>query len=110
LDRARADWLCRPRVTDPGDTGLACGEIVGAAQLHAANAAATGRKAAAEPTIVGVSEAACATLDFIAAASSYGGAAALAKAAARKQKLPLHGIRSCTAFGKRMPTGGRQPA
>ena len=96
--------LGRLRVTDPGDTQLQIGELVSTAQLEAANSATTGTPASAAPTIVGVSQAAVATTDFIAAGASYGGIPALARAAAGKQRIELTAVRNCTAFGKPIPT------
>lgn len=96
--------LDKLRVTAAGDTGLYVGEIVSATQLEAANAeVGGGQLAAAEPTIVGVTEAASATGDFVAAGTTHGGVPALARAAARKQRVELDGVRSCTAFGKVVP-------
>ncbi|HUT01370.1 MAG TPA: hypothetical protein VM031_02865, partial [Phycisphaerae bacterium] len=106
LEVVLREMLGRLRVTDPGETDLVGGELVTAGQLEAANRAA-GRDASAEPTVVGVTEAAASTGDFLVAASSYGGLPAFARAAARKQKLALRGIRSCTAFGKLTPAPPR---
>ncbi len=102
--------LDKLRVTDPGDTWLSTGELIPAAGLAVANAAATGRAATAEPAIVGITEAAACTADFLAAAAVYGGAAGLANAAARKMTMPLQGIRSRTILGKRIPSAGGQQA
>jgi DNA-directed RNA polymerase subunit beta' len=93
------EMIGRLQVTDPGDTGLEAGQIVSTDLLAAANAATAGRAATAEPTIVGVTEAAVSTCDFIAAAASHGGLPALARAAARKQTVPLCTIRHAAAFG-----------
>jgi DNA-directed RNA polymerase subunit beta' len=96
--------LDKLRVTAVGDTGLQVGELVSASQLEAANAAlGEGERAAAESTIVGVTDAASATEDFVAAATTHGGVPALARAAARKQSVALTGVRSCTTFGKVVP-------
>ena len=95
--------LDKVRIAAAGDAGLEVDEIVGAAQLEAANAASSGKPASAEPVIVGVTEAASLAQDFIAAAISFGGIPALARAASRGQRVELAGIRSCTAFGKVIP-------
>ena len=96
--------LDKLRVTAAGDTGLQVGELVSAPQLEAANAdVGGGESAAAEPTVVGVTEAASATGDFVAAGTTHGGVPALARAAARKQRVELDGVRSCTTFGKVVP-------
>ena len=96
--------LDKLRVTAVGDTGLQVGELVSASQLEAANAAlGEGERAAAESTIVGVTDAASATEDFVAAATTHGGVPALARAAARKQSVALTGVRNCTTFGKVVP-------
>jgi DNA-directed RNA polymerase subunit beta' len=54
--------------------------------------------------LMGISEAAVVTGDFFAAGASHGGVPAVANAAARKQRIPLSSIRTCTAFGKRIPS------
>ncbi|MEW6753272.1 MAG: hypothetical protein AB1505_20170 [Candidatus Latescibacterota bacterium] len=97
------------RVTDPGDTALTAGEVVTAAQLVTASAAATtgaraGRPAQAEPVVLGVSEVATLTQGFLAAAVSYDGVPALARAAARRESIMLDGVRACTLLGKVVPT------
>ncbi|MFQ5592399.1 MAG: hypothetical protein ACE5HE_14660, partial [Phycisphaerae bacterium] len=56
--------LNKLQITDPGDTMFDKDEIVSPTQLAAANSATTGKHASAEPTIVGVTEAATATDDF----------------------------------------------
>ena len=95
--------LNRLRVTAPGDTLLDQGQVVSRAQLDSANSAADGAPAAAEPTIVGVSRAAVSTIDFIAAAASYGGIPTLAVAAAGKQRTQLTTTRHAAVFGKLAP-------
>jgi DNA-directed RNA polymerase beta' subunit len=55
----------------------------------------------------GVTTVAAEAADFIAAGTAYGGIPALARAAARKQRLELTSIRNCTAFGKPIPAPGR---
>jgi len=98
--------LDKVRIKAAGDTDLEVDEITSAAQLEAANSAASGKAASGEPVILGVTEAAALTQDFIAAATSFGGVPALARAAARKQRVELDGIRSCTVLGKVIPAKG----
>jgi DNA-directed RNA polymerase subunit beta' len=109
LEIVLREMLSRLRVTDAGDTALEPGDLVSAAQLAAANSATAARAATAEPTVVGVTEAAVSTADFIAAAAAHGGASALARAAAGKQQVPLRHIRNCTAFGRLVPPQGGGP-
>ena len=98
--------LNRLRVTDPGDTLLDPGQVVSRGQLESANAAASGAPAVSEPAIVGVSQAAASTEDFIAAAASYGGIPTLARAAACGQRTQLTTTRHAAAFCKLGPTTG----
>ena len=95
--------LNKVHIATAGDTGLEVGAIISAAQLEAANSARSGKPASGEPVILGVTEAASLEQDFIAAATSFGGIPALARAAAQKQKMDLDGVRSCTLFGKVIP-------
>ena len=55
------------------------------------------------PTIRGVTEVARQGNDFMTAAVSFDGVAALARAAASSQRMHLDGVSSSTAFGKLMP-------
>jgi hypothetical protein len=59
-------------------------------------------------TVRGVTEVASQGGDFLTAAAAFGGAAALADAAARGRTMPLNGVASSTAMGKLMPA--RVPA
>ena len=102
--------LDRARITSAGDTELEEGEIVSAAQLEAANSDQSGETASGQPLVLGVTEAASLTRDLIAAATSYGGIPALARAAARKQRTQLNGIRSSTIFGKLIPARSAEAA
>jgi DNA-directed RNA polymerase subunit beta' len=52
----------------------------------------------------GISRVAGTDGDFISASASYGGVAALARAAAASQRVELNRIRNCMVFGKRVPT------
>ena len=95
--------LDKVRITAAGDTGLQAGAIVSTAQLEATNSARSKKPASGEPVILGVTEAASLEQNFIAAATSFDGIPALARAAAQKQKMNLDGVRSCTLFGKVIP-------
>ena len=55
------------------------------------------------PTVRGVTEVARQGADFMTAAVSFNGVAALARAAASNQRMHLDGVSSSTAFGKLMP-------
>jgi DNA-directed RNA polymerase subunit beta' len=99
------EMLGRLRVTDPGETDLLAGELLTPARLAEANARATGAAAQAEPVVVGVSEAAASSGDFLAAATAYGGIPSLALAAARAERLPLTTLRHALAFPGRSPGG-----
>lgn len=92
--------LSRLPVTDPGDTALTPNELVSRAQVDNANAGVDGRAASVVPVVVGVSEAAAAAGDFIAAATAYNGVPSMAKAAARSAGVELKNIRNCAATGK----------
>jgi len=51
----------------------------------------------------GITEAACASQDFIVAGSVHSGIPTLALLAAQDATIPLNRIRNCTAFGKCVP-------
>jgi DNA-directed RNA polymerase subunit beta' len=95
--------LDKVEIAAVGDTDLEVGEVISSAQLEAVNSAVSGEPAAGESIILGVTEAAIQGQDFLGAALSFGGIPALARAAARQQKVELDGIRNCTAFGKVIP-------
>ena len=90
------------RVTDGAETDLMVDEIVNRARLQMANQTSATRPATGAPVILGVTEAAGAAANFIAATLVYGGVEHLARAGARRQSVTLDGIRSCTTFGKIM--------
>jgi len=102
--------LDKVRITSAGDTDLEEGEIATVARLEAANSDVSGAGASEQPVVLGVSEVARATQDLIAAGTSYGGIPALARAAVRRQKTELNGIRSSTIFGKLIPARGAEAA
>ena len=54
--------------------------------------------------VLGVSEAARRQSDFVGVATTYGGVPELARAAARGDRTRLNQIRSCTVFGKVIPS------
>jgi hypothetical protein len=56
-----------------------------------------------DPFVRGVTEVALQGSDFMAAAVSFNGVAALARAAAGNERMHLNGVSNSTAFGKLMP-------
>jgi DNA-directed RNA polymerase subunit beta' len=99
--------LSQVRITDAGDTGFRAGQLVSKSRLRLANQKVgdTGKKASAEPVLMGLSRAALSTESFLAAAAFGDTLNILAQAAIRGSRDELRGMRENLIVGRLIPAG-----
>gem|GEM_PF-91292 len=99
--------LSQVRVTDAGDTSFYAGETVSRSRFRLENqkVGAGGKRASAEPVLMGMRKAALSTDSFLAAAAFGDTINVLTQAAIRGSRDELRGMRENLIVGKLIPAG-----